>query len=436
MGFTKQTINDINIQGKIVLVRADYNVPLSGDTVSSDYRITKSIPTLEALQEKGCKIVIISHLGRPKSPDDVEFSLKPVAKRLSKLIKKDVTFVNECVGDSVKKAVSSMKQSDVVLLENLRFHPEEKKNDAEFAKSIVESTGAEVFVQDAFGVVHRAHASTDAITKLLPSVSGLLLEREVDTITTVMKKPERPLMAIIGGAKISDKIDIIHEFIKTADIVAIGGAMANTFLKAQDVEVGESLVDDDELDTAREVIQQALDEAGKRDFVFYLPQDGVVSTTIDGKSSTRIVDWDAHVIASIESYPRRPRKESGVVDKDEQILDIGPFSGAFISGAMQMVDTVVWSGTMGVSEVNGPIGEVGPFAHGTELIIDSLVGRFGHRPFSVLGGGDTTAYVDQRGVIDMFNHVSTGGGASLELMAGKDLPGVSALIDKERANNA
>ena len=436
MGFNKQTINDIDIAGKVVLLRADYNVPLNNGVVASNYRITKSIPTLEALQEKGCKIAIISHLGRPKSPDDVEFSLKPVAKRLSKLIKKDVTFVNECVGDSVKKAVSSMKQSDVVLLENLRFHPEEKKNDAEFAKSIVESTGAEVFVQDAFGVVHRAHASTSAIASLLPTVSGLLLEREVDTITSVMKDPKRPLMAIIGGAKIADKIDIIHAFIKKADIIAIGGAMANTFLKAQDVEVGESLVDDSEIDTAHDIMDLAREESEKRDFVFYLPQDGVVAEVIDTKTTTRIVDWDAHVIADIQSYPRRPEHSTAVVGKNEKILDIGPFSGAFIAGAMQMVDTVVWNGTMGVSEVNGPIGEVGPFAHGTELIIDSLVGRFGHRPFSVLGGGDTTAYVDQRGVIDMFNHVSTGGGASLELMAGKDLPGVSALIDKERANNA
>ena len=432
MGFNKQTINDIDIAGKVVLLRADYNVPIdSAGKVASNYRITQSLPTIKALQEKDCKIVIISHLGRPKSPEDTEFSLRPVAKELGKLLKQDVTFAGECVGDLAKKAVGSLKPKDILLLENLRFHPEEKKNDTDFAKSIVLSTGAEVFVQDAFGVVHREHASTDAITALLPTVSGLLLAREVDTITTVMKDPKRPLMAIIGGAKIADKIDIIHAFINKADIIAIGGAMANTFLKAQDVEVGESLVDDSEIDTAHDIMDLAREEAKKRDFVFYLPQDGVVAEVIDTKTTTRIVDWDAHVIADIQSYPRRPEHSTAIVGKNEKILDIGPFSGAFIAGAMQMVDTVVWNGTMGVSEVSAVHGPVGPFAHGSELIIDALVGKFGHKPFSVLGGGDTTAYVEQRGVTDMFDHVSTGGGASLELMAGLELPGVAVIMDKK-----
>lgn len=430
--FQKKTLYDIDIQGKRVLLRADYNVPLNRDgTVASPYRIEQSLPTIRALQEKGCQIVICSHLGRPKGPDDTSCSLKPVARELSKLLKQDVTFVPDCVGDGVKQAVSAMKPGDIVLLENVRFHDEEEKNDEDFAKSIVASTGAEVFVQDGFGVVHRAHATTDAIARLLPAVAGLLLQREVDTITNVMLDPKRPLMAIIGGAKIADKIDIIYKFIDTADIVVIGGAMANTFLKAQGIDIGDSLADDDEMDTAHDIMDRVRAAAAERDLVFYLPQDGVVATEIDQRAATRIVDWDAHVIADIEAYPKRPKAETSHVKKDEKILDIGPFSGAFIAGAAQLVSTVVWNGTMGVTEVASLRGSVGPFSHGTEAIIDALVGRYGHRPFSLLGGGDTAGYIEERGMNDMFNHVSTGGGASLELMAGRGLPGVSVLLDKE-----
>jgi 3-phosphoglycerate kinase len=430
--FNKKTIENYAIAGKTVLLRADYNVPLDDKhNVTSDYRLAQSLPTIKALQDKNCKIVIISHLGRPKSKADTQFSLKPVAKELSKLLKQPVLFANDCIGDDVAEAAKGLKPKEILLLENLRFYPEEKKNDKNFAQEIVSASNAAVFVQDGFGVVHRAHASTDAITKLLPSISGLLLEKEAYTITAVMKEPKRPLMAIIGGAKIADKITIIDEFIKKADIVAIGGAMANTFLLAQGVEVGDSLVDKDELDTAQDVMDMARAEAKKRNFVFYLPQDGVVAKEVNNKTHTRIVDWDAHVIADIESYPAKPNRSAFKVANDEKILDIGPFSGAFIAGAMQMVDTVVWNGTMGVSEVQAVGGPVGPFAHGTELVIDGLVGRFGHKPFSLLGGGDTIAYVEQRGMTDMFNHVSTGGGASLELMGGKQLPGIEALLDKE-----
>ena len=430
--FNKKTLHEYNeLHGKTVLLRADYNVPLDDKgEILSDFRITQSLPTIEALQEKQCKIIIISHLGRPKSADDTHFSLKPVAKRLSKLLNQPVTLAPDVVGEEVKKVSSKMKAGDIVLLENVRFHPEEKKNDQAFAESIVADTGAEVFVQDGFGVVHRAHSSTDAIAKVIPSVSGLLLQREVETITSVMSDPKRPLMAIIGGAKIADKIELIDTFIKKADIVVIGGAMANTFLKAQGVEIGESLSDDDELDTAHEVLDSARAEAKKRNFVFYLPQDGVVSTEIDSKTTTRIVDWDAHVIADIESYPAQPKKAASTVGKHEKILDIGPYSGAFISGAMQLVSTVVWNGTMGVSEIAAPHSPIGPFAHGTQAVIDALVGRYGNRPFSVLGGGDTIAYIEHLEMTDMFNHVSTGGGASLELMSGKELPGVSVLWDK------
>jgi 3-phosphoglycerate kinase len=430
--FNKKTILEYAISGKTVLLRADYNVPLDDkNQLTSKYRLTQSLPTIQALLEKNCKIVIISHLGRPKSKEDTRFSLKPIARQLSELLNQPVLFANDCTGDAVAEATKKLKPREIILLENLRFYPEEKKNDSEFAERIATDSNADVFVQDGFGVVHRAHASTDAITKFLPAISGLLLEKEVSTITNVMKDPKRPLMAIIGGAKIADKITIIDEFIKKADIVAIGGAMANTFLLAQGIEVGDSLVDKDELDTAHDVMEMAREEAKKRKFVFYLPQDGVVATEISNKTHTRIVDWDAHVIADIESYPAKPDRSAFKVAKDEKILDIGPFSGAFIAGAMQMVETVVWNGTMGVSEVAGIGSPVGPFAHGTELVIDGLVGRFGHKPFSVLGGGDTTAYVEQRGYTDMFNHVSTGGGASLELMGGKSLPGIEALLNKQ-----
>lgn len=429
--FSKKTINDFDIAGKRVLLRTDYNVPLNKDgSVASAYRIEQSLPTIKALQSKGCQIVICSHLGRPKSSADTQFSLKPVARELSKLIKHDVTFVSDCVGDSVKFATDSMTGGDIVLLENVRFHEEEEKNDAEFAKSIIASTGAEVLVQDGFGVVHRAHTTTDAIARQIPAVAGLLLAREVDTITNVMLEPKRPLMAIIGGAKIEDKIDIIHKFIDSADIVVIGGAMANTFLKAQGLEIGDSLSDDDELDTAHDIMNKVRATAKSRDFVFYLPQDGVVSTEIDKKTTTRIVGWDINVVADIEAYPSRPRLDTSHVKKNEKILDIGPVSGAFIAGAVQMVNTVVWNGTMGVSEVEAIHGPIGPFAHGTETIMDALVGKYGHRPYSLVGGGDTAGYVEERGMNDMFNHVSTGGGASLELMAGRDLPGVSVLWDK------
>lgn len=431
MGFYKKTIYDVDLQDKVVLLRADYNVPLDDQQrITSKYRITESVPTIKSLQEKNCKIVILSHLGRPKGVDPSK-SLQPVAKELSKLLDHKVSFVPDCIGNVVTEAVDSMSPGDVILLENVRFHTEEEKNnEASFAQALVESARAEVFVQDCFGVAHRAHASIVGPAKLLPAVAGLLLEKEVNTITNVMEDPKRPLMAIVGGAKIADKIDIIEAFIKKADIVAVGGAMANTFLKAQGVEVGESLVDESEIDEAHDIMDKARVEAKNRNFIFYLPQDGVVADKIDSSASTRIVDWDAHVIASIESYPGKPKASSSKIGKHEQILDVGPFSGAFIAGAMQMVQTVVWNGTLGVTEVKPLHGRVGPFAHGTEQIVNGLVGVYGNRPYSLVGGGDTAAYVDQRGMNDMFDHVSTGGGASLELMSGKSLPGVECLENK------
>jgi 3-phosphoglycerate kinase len=368
-------------------------------------------------------------LGRPTGPNDTKNSLFPVAKHLQELLKQEVEFVPDCIGERAEKAAATLQPKQVVLLENLRFHPEEEKNDDAFAAKL--ASLAEVFVQDGFGVVHRAHASTEAITHHLPSVAGLLLEKEVDTITDVMENPTRPLMAVIGGAKIADKIDLLHRFIDIADFIAIGGAMANTFLAAEDISVGASKVAADEIPMAKEVLASAKAKAKEKHFIFYVPQDGVVTERMDAAAPTRIVDWSAEVIADIENYPKRPPHEASSVKEHEMILDIGPFSGSFIAGGMQMVNTVVWNGTMGVTEVAGLQGPVGPYAHGTELIIEAMLGQFGHRPFSLVGGGDTSGYISQRNLVSAFNHVSTGGGASLELMAGRKLPGVEALMNKD-----
>jgi len=383
------------------------------------------------LLEKGCSLVLMSHLGRPDGKSDPKYSLKPVAEELAKCLSKPVQFAGDCLGTNALMAAQSLAPGNILLLENLRYYPEEEKNDKEFAKKL--SAYGEVFVQDAFGVVHRAHASTDAITEFLPSVAGLLLEKEVDTITEVIENPTRPLMAIIGGAKISDKIKVIEKFIEIADFIAIGGAMANTFLLAEGIEVGKSLAVKEDVPLAKEIIASAKAKAKKQPFVFYLPQDGVVATSLDAPRSTRIVDWDAQVIADIESYPKVPKESASKVAADESILDIGPFSGSFIAGGAQLAGTVVWNGTMGVTETDGLNNDpVGPFAHGTEVIIDGLTGQFGHRPFTVVGGGDTVAYIEERKLTKAFNHVSTGGGASLELMEGKELPGVAALPDKKK----
>lgn len=427
--FTKKTVRDIDLKGKTVLLRADYNVPLDADgNITDDYRLQQSLPTLQYLLDHGAAIVICSHLGRPKGKKDDAFSLFPVAKRLKALLKQPVEFVPDCIGERAEKVADSLKPGDVALLENLRFYPEEEANDARFAKQL--ASLAEVFVQDGFGVVHRAHASTDAVTRYLPSVAGLLLEKEVDTITNVMRKPERPLVAVVGGAKIADKIEVLKRLIDLADVVAIGGAMANTFLHATGLKIGKSMSDDAELPLAKQILELAGARARISKFVFYLPQDGVVATKVDAQAPTRIVDWSAHVIADIEDYPKRPLHAASQVQDNEMILDVGPFSGAFIAGALQLAGTVVWNGALGVTETKGLQGPVGPFAHGTELLVEAMTGQFGNRPFSLVGGGDTVGYVEGRGLLKAFDHVSTGGGASLELMAGHKLPGVEALENK------
>lgn len=430
MSFNKQTIRDINVAGKRVLLRADYNVPVKDGKITNDYRIKQSLPTVQYLLEHDAKLIICSHLGRPDGKPKPEASLWPVAKRLQELLKDTkVHFVDDCVGEKATAEAEKLEPGEVLVLENLRFHAEEEENDQAFSKEL--ASIADIFVQDGFGVVHRAHASTEGVTNHVPSVAGLLLEREVDTISKAMESPDKPLMAIIGGAKISDKIEILNKFIDIADFVAVGGAMANTFLLAEGHDVAKSLVTPDDVPLAKAIIEKARKKAKKSHFIFYLPQDGVVASSLDSKAKTRIVDWTAHVISSIENYPRKPLHADSHMHANEMILDIGPISASFIAGGIQMANTVVWNGTMGVTETKSLLDAIGPFAHGTEIIVESMLGRHGHKPFTVVGGGDTVGYVEEQGLVPAFDHVSTGGGASMELMAGRTLPGVAALKDKK-----
>jgi phosphoglycerate kinase len=433
VGFNKKTIKDIDLSGKRVLLRADYNVPVVEGKISDDYRIKQSIPTINyILKQKPKGLVIISHLGRPNGPEK-DFSLRPVAKHLGQLMDRRVYFADDCIGEEVKMAVSGLDEGGILLLENLRFHPEEEKHDPAFAKALVDSTGAEVFIQDGFGVVHRAHASTDIITKMLPSVAGLLLEKEVETINKVMRSPEQPLVAVIGGAKIADKIEVLNKLIDMADCVAIGGAMANTFLKVEKFGIGKSLYDKSDLDLAAEILDKAAAKEKTKPFSFMLPADVVVSTSMDGKAPTRVVDLTSNTLADIEAYPKLPPPKSYRINDNEAVLDIGPVSAARIAGVIQLSKTVIWNGTMGVTETRGLAGAHAPFAHGTRAVVEAVIGphnKHPNRPFSFVGGGDTVGYVEAEGLVDDFDHVSTGGGASLELMSGKKLPGVEALLDK------
>lgn len=427
--FNKLTIQDYDLKDKTVLVRVDYNLPLDDNGhITNDYRVRQSLPTIKYLLEQNCRLVLISHLGRPAQTVDLRYSLKKVLKSLENLLPdQKISFFNNCIGEDRNQRVRDLQPQEILLLENLRFYPGEEANDSDFAQSLAQEM--DVFVQDGFGVVHRAHASTEAITHFLPSLAGLLLEREVTTINNMINNPERPLMAIIGGAKIADKIELINKFIDIADSIVIGGAMANTFLKADGQAVGDSLSDDDELPLARDIYAKLKAKASK-DFNFVLPFDAVVTTTIASDSHLRLVDWDSHVVSEILNYPKRVPRRDVSVQAHEKIVDIGPFSGAFIAGNIQKVQSVVWNGTLGITETKALIGDIGPFAHGTNLVIEALLGQFGHKPVSLIGGGDTTAYLEQRGLIEAFDHVSTGGGASLELMAGHQLPGYVSLLDK------
>ncbi|PID32022.1 phosphoglycerate kinase [Candidatus Saccharibacteria bacterium] len=425
MSFHKRTIRDYDIANKRVLLRVDYNVPLQGGAIVSDYRIRRTLPTLRYLLQRGCSVVVCSHLGRPDGRRLEELSLRPVAKRLSELLGRDVRFSPDCVGSAAEQLAGQLQPGDVLLLENLRFHPQEMANDDAFGRQLARL--ADVFVQDGFGVAHRVHASTDAVTRHLPAVAGLLLVEEMNATAQVVDRPRRPLMAVIGGAKISDKLGVLKHFVSTADSVAIGGAMANTFLLAEGVGVGKSLVAQDELPLARDILRRARERSRREGFVIYIPQDGVVATSLDETARIRTVDWGVRVATGTQHSIQLPRPVD-LVAEDEMILDIGPLSAAFIAGTMQLANTVVWNGTMGMTEVRGLRGSGNSFTRGTDTIVDAMLGKYGRKPFTFAGGGDTSGYLEARGLVDDFDHVSTGGGASMELISGKKLPGVEALL--------
>ncbi|HET6622869.1 MAG TPA: phosphoglycerate kinase [Candidatus Saccharimonadales bacterium] len=401
VGLNKKTIVQVPLDGQTVLVRADYNVPLdSKGQIADDYRMQMSLPTLKNLLSRGCRVVICAHLGRPDGKPNSTYSLEPVAHHLVELLGQPVKFVSDCVGDKAMQASRRLKKGEVLLLENLRFHPEEEANDRQFAKSLAKASRASYFVQDGFGVVHRAHASTSAITEFLPSVAGKLLEKEVTTITRAMEKPERPLVAVLGGAKISDKIGLVERFVKIADRVVIGGAMANTFLTDKGVDIGASLSETDLQDVIRLIYKAAGDQTDK----LILPEDVAVGKTTDQAEPRREVELDQ-------------------IAADDKILDIGPKTIEKVAAAVDTAKTVVWNGTLGYAELD-------QFAHGSARTALELARRRGQVE-SIIGGGDTADFVinwdANHGA--SFSHVSTGGGASLELMAGQKLPGVEALLD-------
>ena len=405
MGFFKQTISTVPLQGQTVLLRADYNVPLKSDgTIDDDFRIRSSVPTVKKLLADGCKVVVISHLGRPDGRD-TSLSLEPIAQRLAECLGESVRFCDQTIGDKARMAIKRAPKRSVIVLENLRFYAEEEANDTAFAQSLAKDSGARYFVQDGFGVVHRAHASTDAITQYLPSVAGLLLEREYTTIMTAMKSPQRPLVAVMGGAKVADKIDVIKAFINVADSIVIGGAMANTFLAYKGHSVGASKYDPDETKTLDEIYTKARAKVGddKIDDFLVLPTDVAVGRSIEAAEARRNVLVDQ-------------------IAADDMALDIGDASIERMTSIVAGAGTVVWNGTLGYAEQQN-------FSHGSARLALALATQPGIA--SIIGGGDTADFVlrwDARKG-ESFGHVSTGGGASLELMAGQKLPGVESLLD-------
>ncbi len=387
----KKTIRDVDLQGKRVLMRADFNVPLEGNQVTDDTRIRAALPTIKYILEQGACLVLMSHLGRPKGEVKPELSLEPVAGRLCELLGQPVTMASDCVGDEVKAMAEDLQPGEVMLLENTRFHAGERGNDAEFAKQL--AALGEVFVNDAFGTAHRAHASTEGVTHYLPSVAGFLIEKEIKYLGQATSNPEHPYIVILGGAKISDKIGVIENMLGKADKILIGGGMANTFFKAQGLEMGDSLVEDDVLDTAKTL----LDKAGD---TLVLPTDAVVADAFDNDANTKVVDVDE-------------------VKPGWRILDIGPKTVEAFKSVLKTAKTVAWNGPMGVFEMEN-------FAKGTFAIAETLAEL---DAVTVVGGGDSASAVQKAGVADEVSHVSTGGGASLTFLEGETLPGLAALDD-------
>jgi phosphoglycerate kinase len=422
MGFYKKTVRDIPLAGRTVLVRADYNVPLSSDgTIHDDYRMQQSLSTLKYLIEQNCKVVVCAHLGRPEGQQNPKFSLEKVALHLSELLGQEVAFVPQCVGDMVKQTVQRLPQGSVALLENLRFHSGEEANDPEFAKRLARDSTAAYFVQDGFGVVHRAHASTSAITQFLPGVAGFLVEKEYIAITNAVENPRRPLTVIMGGAKVADKIDLLERFIDIADTVIVAGAMANTFLKSYgSYPIGKSVYDAGADDVVNQLMQKVTNRWCGHD---------------DATRYGRCAECNKHFILPVDvavgdaiaaSAERRNVALSEVTEND-YILDMGEQTIARIVEVLEESATVLWNGPLGYAELP-------QFAYASNFVAGTLATH--HAGInSVVGGGDTADFVmhwleeQHKKVDECFNHVSTGGGASLDLMAGKKLPGIEALLD-------
>lgn len=397
--FPKKTIKDIDVEGKRIFLRADFNVPLDEDgKIDSDFRIVKSLPTIEYLAKHKAEVVIAAHLGRPEGKRDPKLSLKPVAARLEKFLKRDVAFVPDCVGDRVKQALKKVAPGKVTLLENVRFHKGEEANDPAFAEALKESSQPDYVVQDGFGVVHRAHASTEGISHLVPAVAGFLLETEVSELTKAIKHPQRPLVAVLGGAKISDKLPLVERFINEADTILIGGAMANNFLRHEGYKIGKSVYEADQEAEVKRIIKLA-----KKDQLV-LPVDVATAKEIDEDARRHDCSLDG-------------------VEADDYILDVGFETMRQFHDHLTRAGTVIWNGTLGYAEAK-------QFSQSSDVIAASLSGQYPSLA-SIIGGGDTADYVLEwlkTHPTRHFTHISTGGGASLELLSGKKLPGVEALL--------
>jgi phosphoglycerate kinase len=396
----KLTIQDLDLRGKRVFIRVDFNVPLKDGGVTDDTRIRETLPTLKLAIEKGGRLVLASHLGRPKGGPDPKYSLKPAAKKLEELLKKPVAFTSHCIGPEAEAKSKALKDGDVLVLENVRFHPEEEKNDEGFSKQLAALCDG-VFVCDAFGSVHRAHASVVGITKFVKqSAAGLLMEKEIAYIGKAISNPTRPFVAILGGAKVSDKIEVVENLMKIADAMLIGGGMAYTFLKAQGKSIGKSLVEEDKLDLAKKILA----DAKQKNFKLLLPVDHVVAPEFKAESPSKIVD-------------------AGAMPADQMGLDIGPKTIEAYRAEIAKAKTIVWNGPMGVFEMPA-------FAKGTLEIAKAVAAATTAGATSIIGGGDSVAAVHQSGVAKQISHFSTGGGASLEYLGGRKLPGVEALTNK------
>ena len=389
--FNKKTIRDIDVNGKKVLVRVDFNVPLKDGVVGDDTRIRGALPTIQYLLDKGAAVILCSHLGRPKGEVNPKYSLEPVAEYLKGLVSNPVYFADDCIGESAKKAAAELKPGEILVLENTRFYKGEEKNDLELAKGLADL--ADLYVNDAFGTAHRAHSSTEGVTHFKPGVAGFLLEKEIQYLSSAVEDPKRPFVAILGGAKISDKIGVIKNLLNKADKVLIGGGMANTFFAAQGYDMADSLVQEEALDTAKEILASGSEK-------LVLPVDMVIADAFDNDAEKKCVD-------------------TGNVPAGWRVLDIGPKTVELYSKLVSAAATVVWNGPMGVFEMP-------EFAKGTFAVAKAVADS---DAISIIGGGDSVAAIQQSGLADKVTHISTGGGASLEMLEGIVLPGVAALQD-------